>query len=148
MIVRTYANKIDKLPALLTRVCNILAPGQRISDFIFVGDVVDLYLCIGENLARNAINLRGHVYNAGANQPRAVCEVFETIFQLAGRQADLNAVLEMMKGRETVGEIKCQDMDHELVNRDFGWPPQHSFDRGVALTIEWFKVYFAHKHGA
>ena len=121
---------------------------RQIRDFIFVGDVVDLYLRIGENLARNANSLRGRVYNAGTNQPRAVRDVLETVFRLTGRQADFNAVLEMMKGRETVGEIECQYMDYELVNRDFGWAPQHSFDSGVALTIEWFKGYLAHKHGA
>ncbi len=175
MIARTYANEIYKLPVVVTRFCNIFGPGQlnfsalipdaaraclgygkfvprgsgqQIRDFIFVGDVVDLYLRIGENLARNANKLRGRVYNAGTNQPRAVREVLETVFRLTGRQADFKAVLEMMKGRETVGEIECQYMDYELVNRDFGWSPQHSFDRGVTLTIEWFKGYFAHKHGA
>ena len=173
MIARTYANEIYKLPVVVTRFCNIFGPGQlnfsalipdavraclgygkfvprgsgqQIRDFIFVGDVADLYLRIGEHLARNAETLRGRVYNAGTNQPRAVRDVLETVYRLSGRQQDFKAVLEMMKGRETVGEIECQYMDFELVNRDFGWSPQHSFDDGVTRTIEWFKGYLAHKH--
>ena len=175
MIARTYANEIYKLPVVVTRFCNIFGPGQlnfsalipdaaraclgygkfvprgsgqQIRDFIFVGDVVDLYLRIGEHLARNANSLRGRVYNAGTNQPRAVRDVLETVFRQTGQQQAFKAVLEMMKGRETIGEIECQYMDYDLVNRDFGWSPQHSFDSGVALTIEWFKGYLAHKHGA
>ena len=173
MIARTYANEIYKLPVVVTRFSNIFGPGQlnfsalipdavraclgygkfvprgsgqQIRDFIFVGDVADLYLRIGEHLARNAETLRGRVYNAGTNQPRAVRDVLETVYRLSGRQQDFKAVLEMMKGRETVGEIECQYMDFELVNRDFGWSPQHSFDDGVTRTIEWFKGYLAHKH--
>ena len=175
MIARTYANEIYKLPVVVTRFSNIFGPGQlnfsalipdavraclgygkfvprgsgqQIRDFIFVGDVADLYLRIGEHLARNAETLRGRVYNAGTNQPRAVRDVLETVYRLSGRQQDFKAVLDMMKGRETVGEIECQYMDYELVNRDFGWSPQHSFDDGVTRTIEWFKGYLAHKHDA
>ena len=139
----TWKGGREKAPAAFCR--KILAAekefemwgdGKQTRDYVFVGDVVDLYLRIGENLARNANSLRGRVYNAGTNQPRAVRDVLETVFRLTCRQADFNAVLEMMKGRETVGEIECQYMDYELVNRDFGWAPQHSFDSGVALTIE------------
>jgi nucleoside-diphosphate-sugar epimerase len=122
--------------------------GQQVRDFIFVGDVVDLYLRIGEQLARNAATLRGRVYNAGTNQPRAVRDVLETVYRLTNRERDFGAVLEMMKGRETVGEIECQYMDYELVNRDFGWSPQHSFDAGVSATIEWFRGYLKYKYAS
>ena len=173
MIARAYATEIYQLPVVVTRFCNIFGPGQlnfsaifpdairaclgygkfvprgsgqQIRDFIFAGDVVDLYLRIGEQLARNAATLRGRVYNAGTNEPRAVRDVLETVYRLTGREREFKNVLEMMKGRETVGEIECQYMDYELVNRDFGWSPQHSFDDGVTRTIEWFKGYLAHKH--
>jgi CDP-glucose 4,6-dehydratase len=175
MIARSYATEIYQLPVVVTRFCNIFGPGQlnfsalipdavraclgygkfvprgsgqQIRDFIFVGDVVDLYLRIGERLARDAAVLRGRVYNAGTNQPRAVRDVLAAVYRLTQREREFAAVLEMMKGRETVGEIECQYMDYELVNRDFGWSPAHSFDAGVALTIEWFKGYLAHRYDA
>lgn len=175
MIARTYASEIYRLPVVVTRFCNIFGPGQlnfsalipdsaraclgygkfvprgsgqQIRDFIFVGDVVDLYLRIGEQLALNADCLRGRVYNAGTNQPRAVRDVLETVYRLSGRQQDFKAILEMMRGRETVGEIECQYMDYELVNRDFGWSPQRSFENGISLTIDWFNGYLAQKYDA
>jgi len=173
MIARAYTTEIYRLPVVVTRFCNIFGPGQlnfsalipdsvraclgygtfvprgsgqQVRDFIFVGDVVDLYLRIGERLARDAATLRGRVYNAGTNQPRSVRDILEVIYRLTNREREFKGVLEMMKGRETVGEIECQYMDFELVNRDFGWSPAHSFDSGVERTIEWFKGYLAHKY--
>jgi CDP-glucose 4,6-dehydratase len=175
MIARAYTTEIYNLPVVVTRFCNIFGPGQlnfsalipdavraclgygqfvprgsgqQIRDFIFAGDVVDLYLRIGERLARDAATLRGRVYNAGTNQPRSVREVLETVYRLTGREADFGAVLDMMKGRATVGEIECQYMDYERVNRDFGWSPQHGFEAGVTATIDWFRGYLKHQHDA
>ena len=109
MIARTYATEIYKLPIVVTRFCNIFGPGQlnfsalipdsvraclgygkfvprgsgqQIRDFIFAGDVVDLYLRIGESLARDPETFRGRVYNAGTNQPRSVRDILETVYRL------------------------------------------------------------------
>ena len=46
-----------------------------------------------------------------------------------------------MKGKRTIGEIDCQFMDFEKVNRHFGWSPQQDFRQGLTKTIEWFKSY-------
>ena len=175
MIARAYSSEVYQLPVVVTRFSNIFGPGQlnfsalipdsvraclgygtfvprgsgqQIRDFIFVGDVVDLYRRIGEQLANAPAAYRGKIYNAGTNQPRSVRDVLEVIYQQTGRIADYKNVLQMMKGRETVGEIECQYMDYELVNRDFGWAPSCSFERGVATTIAWFKGYFKNHYGA
>jgi nucleoside-diphosphate-sugar epimerase len=120
--------------------------GQQIRDFIYVGDVVDLYLRIGESLARKPAKVRGQIYNAGTNTPRSVREILETVYKLTGQARAFKNILAMMKGRETVGEIDCQYMDYAKVNRDFGWSPRHSFEEGVSATIEWFKGYLKHKY--
>ena len=172
-IAQCYANEVFKLPVVVTRFCNIFGPGQlnfsalipdsiraclghgtfvprgngkQVRDFIFVEDVVDLYLRIGEELAKNPRKFRGQIYNAGTNSPKSVREVLETVYRLTGRTRAFKSILAMMKGRETVGELDCQYMDFEKVNRDFGWAPRHSFDEGVTATIEWFKGYLKHKY--
>ena len=174
MIARAYATEVYGLPIVVTRFCNIFGPGQlnfsalipdsiraclgygsfvprgsgqQIRDFINVRDVVELYLQIGEHLALNPEALRGKIYNAGTNQPRSVREVLEAVYRQADKMEEFEGILKLMKGRETVGEIECQYMDYELVNRDFGWAPQHSFDDGIAATIDWFKGYLPIKYG-
>ena len=175
MIARAYSSEVYQLPVVVTRFSNIFGPGQlnfsalipdsvraclgygtfvprgsgqQIRDFIFVGDVVDLYRRIGEQLASAPAAYRGKIYNAGTNQPRSVRDVLGVIYQQTGRIAEYENVLQMMQGRETVGEIECQYMDYELVHRDFGWAPNCSFERGVATTIAWFKEYFKNHYGA
>jgi len=173
LIAQCYATDVYKLPVVVTRFCNIFGPGQlnfsaiipdsiraclgygtfiprgngqQIRDFIFVEDVVDLYLRMGEDLARKPDAIRGHVYNAGTNLPKSVREVLETVYRLAGREEAFRSILEMMKNKETVGEIDCQYMDFEKVHRHFGWSPKHSFEEGVIKTIEWFKGYLSYKY--
>lgn len=173
MVAQCYATKVYQLPVVVTRFCNIFGPGQlnfsalipdsvraclgfgsfmprgngrQVRDFIFVEDVVDLYLRIGEELARNPARIRGQAYNAGTNKPRSVREVLETVYRLAGRARAFKSILEMMKGKATVGEIDCQFMDFEKVGRDFGWAPRHSFEEGITKTIEWFRGYLIGQH--
>ena len=173
MVAQCYATGVYNLPMVVTRFCNIFGPGQlnfsalipdsiraclgfgsfiprgngrQIRDFIFVEDVVDLYLRIGEELAKNPAKIRGQIYNAGTNTPRSVREVLATVYRLTGKAAAYKSILAMMKGKETVGEIDCQYMDFEKVGRDFGWAPKHSFEEGITKTIEWFKGYLKDQH--
>jgi len=173
MIAQCYAAEAYNFPIVVTRFCNIFGPGQlnfsavfpdsiraclgygtfiprgnglQIRDFIFVEDVADLYLRIGECLAKNPEKYRGQIYNAGTNRPRSVREVLEIVYRLTKQEKAFHEILEEMKEKETLGEIDCQYMDYEKVNRHFGWTPKHSFEEGVAKTIEWFKGYLKYKY--
>ena len=59
--------------------------GQQVRDFIFIEDVADLYLRIGEDLAESPEKVRGQIYNAGTNTPRSVREVLETVYKLTSQ---------------------------------------------------------------
>ncbi|MFA6238840.1 MAG: GDP-mannose 4,6-dehydratase [Bacteriovorax sp.] len=173
MISQCYATEVYKLPIVVTRFCNIFGPGQlnfsavfpdsiraclgygtfiprgngqQVRDFIFVEDVVDLYLRMGEELSKNPEKFRGNIYNAGTNKPKSVREVLEIVYKTTGQEQAFHKILEMMKGKETVGEIDYQYMDFEKVNQHFGWAPKHSVEEGVAKTIEWFKGYLKKKY--
>ncbi len=175
MITQCYATEIYKLPIIVTRFCNIYGPGQlnfsaifpdsiraclgygtfvprgngqQVRDFIFVEDVVDLYLRMGEDLAKQPEKFRGHIYNAGTNTPTSVRTVLETVYKLTGKEKDFQQILEVMKGKETTGEIDCQYMGFDKVKEHFGWSPKHSFSEGVAKTIEWFQGYLKYKYGS
>ena len=173
LIAQCYASEVYNLPVVVTRFCNIYGPGQlnfsavfpdsiraclgygsfiprgngrQVRDFIFIDDVVDLYLQIGEKLASNPAKYRGHIYNAGTNSPKSVREVLETVYRLTNKEDEFDNILEMMKRKDTIGEIDCQYMDYEKVNQHFGWSPKHSFEKGVEKTIEWFESYLKYKY--
>jgi len=167
MIAQAYASDVYRLPIVVTRFCNIYGPGQlnfsavmpdaitsaqgytkfiprgdgsQVRDFIYVEDVVALYLKIGEGLAHNP-KISGEIFNAGTNSPISVRGVIETIYKIAENQKGLEEVLGLMKGRKTTGEIDQQYMDFEKVNRFFGWTPQHTLNEGIIKTMAWFKHY-------
>jgi len=174
MVAQSYATEVFELPVVITRFCNIFGPGQlnfsaifpdsiraclgygdfvprgngeQIRDFIFIDDVIDLYLRIGEKLSCNPSKYRGNVYNAGTNTPISVRDVLQAVYRLTDNEDNFNAVLDVMKNKKTIGEIDCQFMDYEKVNEHFGWAPKYSFEDGVVKTIEWFKNYLQYKYG-
>ncbi len=173
MIAQSYAADVYNLPVIVTRFCNIYGPGQlnfsailpdsiraclgygefvprgngqQVRDFIFIDDVIDLYLRIGEGLAHNPIKYRGNIYNAGTNSPKSVREILEIVYQLTNNEEAFQEILNIMKNKETIGEIDCQYMDYEKVNQHFGWSPKHLLEQGVVKTIDWFKDYLKIKY--
>jgi CDP-glucose 4,6-dehydratase len=172
MIAQAYASEIYKLPIVVTRFCNIYGPGQlnfsaimpdaitsalgytkfiprgdgsQVRDFIYVEDVVELYLLIGEALAQDPRKISGQIFNAGTNSPVSVREVLKLIYTVAGNKRDFAEVLAAMKLKKTTGEIDCQYMDFEKVNEYFGWKPRHGFKDGLRKTIAWFRRYNEHR---
>jgi CDP-glucose 4,6-dehydratase len=168
LIAQSYAGDLYKIPLVITRFCNIYGPGQlnfsalipdairgalelgtfvprgdgsHIRDFIYVGDVVQLYAKIAESLCHDPLQFRGRIYNAGTNQPRTVREVVEQVFTEAGNQKDLHLVLAQMRKNRTVGEISTQYMDFDLVQKDFGWSPTTTFRDGIQKTFSWYESF-------
>ena len=168
MIAQSYTSGVHGLPIVVTRFANIYGPGQlnfsalipdgirsalgyskfiprgdgsMMRDFLYIDDVVDLYLIIAEYLSIDSDILSGQVFNAGTNSPKTVKNVLKEIFSITGKTDDFHKILKLMKKNRTVGEIDCQFMDYEKVNAHFGWEPKESFNDGILKTIEWYKRY-------
>jgi CDP-glucose 4,6-dehydratase len=168
LIAQAYATELYKLPVVITRFSNIYGPGQlnfsaimpdaitsalgytkfvprgngkMVRDFIYVEDVVNLYLRIGESLASNPDKIRGEIFNAGTNSPISVKEVLEAIYTIAQNPQDLDVVISLMKDKKTAGEIDCQYMDYKKVYQYFYWKPKYTFKEGLKKTIQWYTEY-------
>ena len=168
MIAQIYANEVFKMPIAITRFSNIYGPGQlnfsalvpdsirsalgfsqfiprgdgsMIRDFLYVDDVVDLYMRIGESIPTNPKKISGEVFNAGTNEPISVRNVVENVYKLIGNENDFKAILNLMNEKKTVGEIQCQYMNYDKVNKYFGWSPSNSLPDGLAKSIEWYKKW-------
>jgi CDP-glucose 4,6-dehydratase len=166
MIAQAYANKVFNIPLVVTRFSNIYGPGQlnfsalipdsitaalgyskfiprgdgsMIRDFIFVEDVVDLYLRIGETISHDPENISGEIFNAGTNDPILVRDMLKKVYTLAGNKGDFQDILTLMKEKKTIGEIQCQYMNYDKVNKYFNWKPNHSLDDGLNKAIEWYR---------
>lgn len=168
MVAQSYTSDVHELPIIITRFSNIYGPGQlnfsalipdairsalgystfiprgdgsMMRDFLYIDDVVDLYIRIAESLSKDKKTLSGQIFNAGPNTPQTVKQILKQVFTTIGDKSEYNRILNDMKNKNTAGEIDCQFMDHEKVKKYFGWTPQHGFNQGLLKTIDWYKQY-------
>ena len=168
IIAQSYSSNLYKLPIVITRFSNIYGPGQmnfsalipdsiisamgyskfnprgdgnHTRDFLYVGDVVDLYLTISKNLFKKPELLRGQIFNAGSNKPYKIRDIIKLIFKKENKNKDFQKILNKFKSKKTIGEIDHQYMDYKKAKKYFGWTPKHSFEKGIEETINWYKKY-------
>jgi CDP-glucose 4,6-dehydratase len=171
MIAKSYTSGLYSLPIIITRFCNIYGPGQlnfsalipdairaalghgkfiprsnglSVRDYIFIDDVIHLYMLFAEKLAINK-NLRGEIFNAGTNKPMRVKEIVERIYILINKEKEYRKINGMWSKHQTTGEINFQFMNYDKLNRYFGWNPSIDFEAGLKQTIEWYNEYFRRK---
>jgi len=167
MISKSYAGELFKLPIIVTRFTNIFGPGQlnfsalipdiirtiilnknfiprgdgtAVRDFIYVKDIVSIYLLLAKKLYLNK-NYAGEIFNAGTNKPITVKKIIEKILIENKKYEQLKKILALMKSKKTTGEIPHQFMDCKKINSHFKWKPSYTFEKGIKETINWYKKY-------
>ena len=62
----------------------------EVGGFIFIDDVIDLYIKISKKLADDPASCSGEVFNAGTNSPITVREVLKEIYSSVGNNDDFD----------------------------------------------------------
>ena len=167
MISQTYASDLYKLPIITTRFSNIYGPGQLhfsalipdlarslindidfiprgngcdIRDYVYINDIVDLYLLLAKNLYKKP-KLRGEIFNAGTNQPLRVKEIVKKFYFHKKEFKKFSKITKLMSKKKTRGEIPYQFMDYSKLNKFFGWKPKYKFDDTIDEVLNWYYKY-------
>ena len=69
-----------------------------------------------------------------------VREIVENVIKLMGS----NLKPEILN--EASNEIRHQYLSAEKARRMLNWKPLFNLDQGLALTIDWYKNFFAYEH--
>lgn len=109
--------------------------GTYLRDYVYVGDVVDAYMILAENLDKD--NVKGQAFNIGTETPISVLELVDKILPLCGK-SNLTPVVK----NETVYEIKKQYLSCEKIRNTLGWKYKYNLDNGLKETISWYKNFF------
>jgi CDP-glucose 4,6-dehydratase len=171
MIAKSYTSELFSLPIIITRFSNIYGPGQlnfsalipdairaalgfgkfiprsnglNVRDYIFIDDVIHLYMLFAEKLATNK-NLKGEIFNAGTSKPKRVRDIVKQIYDILKKKKEYRQIDALWSKHKTLGEIDCQHMNYDKVSSYFGWNPSVDFDRGLKQTIAWYEEYFRRK---
>ena len=171
LIAQSYSRNEFNLPVVITRFANIYGPGQlnfsalipdcirsalglnifkprtngsHFRDFLFIDDVVDLYLRMAEELTKNKALYGGEIFNAGSNDPINIKSLIMKIFKLIMNEKSFQNFKKNVDFPkiEPFGEIVFQQMDFEKIRESFQWKPATSIEKGLGLSIDWYKRYF------
>jgi CDP-glucose 4,6-dehydratase len=165
LIAHTYAKSYD-LPVAITRCGNfygggdlnwnriipgtirsilrgqtpiIRSDGEYVRDYFYVEDGAAAYMLLAEQLAARP-ELKGQAFNFSNEIQVTVREIVGNVIRLMG--SDLKpAIL-----NETNNEIRHQYLSAEKARSVLNWKPLFDLDQGLAMTIDWYKNFFAHEH--
>ncbi len=117
------------LDLLAGRELNLAKP-EAVRDYIFIEDVIDLFL---EAMDKAAV-LKGEVFNVGMGKEQKISEVVDLI------TASLNPRAKINWGATSPHpwEPKKWEADMSKTFSAFKWRPKYSLADGIKKTIEWF----------
>ncbi|MGB9804824.1 dTDP-glucose 4,6-dehydratase [Desulfofundulus sp.] len=76
----------------------------------------------------------GEVYNIGGHGERTNLEVVRAILKLLGRPESLIRYV-----NDRPGHDRRYAIDPSKITRELGWRPRHTFEEGLAATVEWYR---------
>ncbi len=116
----------------------IYGDGSNKRDWLFVHDHAEALLRVVEQ------GEVGQTYAIGARQPRSNLDVVRTICRLLDQRLPKSEPYETLI--RFVADRPGHDLRYEIdpshAESSFGWSAAHDFERGIAVTIDW---YLAHR---
>lgn len=112
----------------------IYGDGRQSRDFVFVGDAVQALVS-----AAKSPSAPGKVFNVGTGQSVTINGLWETVATLAGTAS------QPVHGPPRPGDVPHSVSAIDSARADLGWAPGVSFEKGLALTMDWYRES-AHKN--
>ncbi len=115
----------------------IRSDGSPTRDYLYVKDVAEAYLCLGENL--DDPRHHGQAFNFSYELPKSVLEMVQTTLEsldAAHLKADVQGT------GIPAGEIPHQYLASDRARAELGWRPSYGLEDGLRETWEWYKDLF------
>jgi nucleoside-diphosphate-sugar epimerase len=129
-----YEEKTRLIPTLIMKFlqneCPPLASPETARDFIYVDDVVDLYL-----MAANRPELSGETFNVGTGFQTTLREIVDITKKML--KAKIKPKWNTMEKRSWDQSIWQANMSK--TKKTFNWKPKYNLATGLEKTVEWFK---------
>ncbi|MFA4871769.1 MAG: DegT/DnrJ/EryC1/StrS family aminotransferase [Patescibacteria group bacterium] len=116
--------------SLLNNICPPLVSPKTARDYIYIDDVIDLYLA-----AAKRPELAGEIFNMGRGQQVDLEEIVATAIKIIG--ADVEPKWGTMPSRNWDQNIWQADISKTVKLLD--WQPKNDLETGLKKTISWFR---------
>ncbi|TKR30970.1 dTDP-glucose 4,6-dehydratase [Luteimonas gilva] len=114
----------------------VYGDGKNVRDWLYVGDHCSAIRTV---LARGRV---GETYNVGGDAERRNIEVVETICALLDerrpRQDGEPRKSQIAFVKDRPGHDRRYAIDASKLQSELGWKPAHTFERGIADTVDWY----------
>ncbi len=106
-----------------------LTPGKQRRDFIYVDDLVDLYI----KTINNSNKLSGEVVNAGTGRQYSNDEIVKTLFKITKHKVPIE------KGEfpKRIWDSPHWVADIKKTKKILNWAPKYSIEKGLGKTYNW-----------
>ncbi len=122
--------------ALAGEALPIYGDGKQVRDWLYVGDHC---VAIRNVIAKGKV---GETYNVGGNAERQNIEVVKTICALLDQRkpkADGSKYeTQITYVQDRPGHDRRYAIDASKLKRELGWEPAHTFEQGIADTVDWY----------
>ena len=126
-----YAAVIPKFVKLLltNEAPTINGDGETSRDFTYIDNVIEANLkaCLASKEAS------GRAFNIAYGGRETLNNLYKKLCELLGKDIPANY------GPERAGDIRHSNASIENTKKYLGYEPEYSMDRGLELTIEWYK---------
>ena len=109
----------------------IRSDGQFLRDYIFVEDVVDAYLALGESITTRGT--AGEAFNFSEGTPLSVLALYAAIVKAMDVDYVEPEILD-----QAGGEIRDQYLDSTKARELLDWKPRYGLEEGLARTVDWY----------
>jgi CDP-glucose 4,6-dehydratase len=114
----------------------IRSDGKYVRDYFYVEDGAAAYMLLAERLA-SCPHLAGQAFNFSNEIQVTVLELVERILAAMGSKVKPDV------RNEATNEIRVQHLSAAKAREVLGWKPLFNLDRGLALTIDWYREFFS-----
>jgi dTDP-glucose 4,6-dehydratase len=122
--------------ALAGEALPVYGDGKNVRDWLFVGDHCSAIRMV---LEKGRV---GETYNVGGDAERQNIEVVETICRLLDQRrprADGKPRASQISFvADRPGHDRRYAIDASKLKNELGWRPQHTFEQGIAETVDWY----------
>ncbi|MGE8286451.1 MAG: dTDP-glucose 4,6-dehydratase [Stenotrophomonas sp.] len=114
----------------------VYGDGRQVRDWLFVADHCEAIRTV---LAKGRV---GETYNVGGNAEKQNIEVVQAICALLDdRRPRADGKLrssQITHVADRPGHDRRYAIDASKLKNELGWEPRHSFEEGIAFTVDWF----------
>jgi len=111
----------------------VYGDGRNVRDWLYVGDHCSAIRTVLAN------GRAGETYNVGGNAERANIDLVRTLCRLLReRRPSLDPERLVTFVRDRPGHDRRYAIDATKIGRELGWSPSHTFESGLAATIDWY----------